>query len=73
MSIPCFLPKWNCIFVHRILLVMALADASPTGSALLMGNYILLFRKDMPFTTCICFTYVRGCDLVIVTIREWIV
>ena len=38
-----------------------------------MGNYTLLFRKVMPFITCICFTYVRGCDLVIVTIREWIV
>ena len=52
---------------------MALADASPAGSALLMGNYTLLFQKIMPFITCNCFTYVRGCDLVIVTIREWIV
>ena len=49
---------------------MALADASPAGGALLMGNYT---QKDMPFITCICFTCVRGCDLVIVTIREWIV
>ena len=52
---------------------MALADASPAGSAVLMGKYTLLFRKVMPFITCICVTYVRGCDLVIVTIREWIV
>ena len=51
---------------------MAIADASPAGSAVLMGNYTLLFQKVMPFITCICVTYVRGCDLVIVTIREWI-
>ena len=49
---------------------MALADASPAGIAVLMGNYTLLFRMVMPFITCICVTYVRGCDLVIVTIRE---
>ena len=44
---------------------MALAYASPAGSAVLLGNYTLLFQKVMQFTTCICFTYVRGCDLVI--------
>ena len=59
--------------IARVLLVMALAYASSAGSALLMGNYTLLFQNVMPFITCICFTYVRGCDLVIVTIREWIV
>ena len=51
--------------IATLLLVMALAYASPAGSAVLLGNYTLLFQKVMQFTTCICFTYVMGYDLVI--------